>query len=253
MIRTSLAVLLSLALISCASPSPAGSTKANGNHRYHNVSELRPASSELTLGIGDKISVSVYQLSELSLDSTQIRPDGLISIPMVGEVKIDGLTIPEAQDLLKEKLTKYIVDPHVIVTAESINSQKIYVIGEVSNPGTLKYYENVNVLQIISSAGGVTEDTNTAELVLVRDGKAFKLNYDQILKGDNRDNVVMASGDILYLPPTLLTSVSRTFVKIARILGPVVSVESGIVLAPQVVDAVQGNSEDKATVSISGN
>ena len=89
------------------------------------------------LGCGDTLKVTVWRQEEASADAV-ILPNGKISLPLVGELAAAGLTVDELKDELNRKYSEYITEPHVIITVMEFNSLKIYVLGEVTNPGEYK-------------------------------------------------------------------------------------------------------------------
>ena len=118
------------------------------------------------LGCGDAIKVTVWRNEEASTDAV-IAPDGKISLPLIGEVSAEGLTVDELKNELNKKYRDFINEPHVTVTVMQINSLKIYVIGEVTRPGEFKLDSTTDVLQAISLAGGFTERANRKSVLLI--------------------------------------------------------------------------------------
>ncbi len=197
------------------------------------------------LGPNDVVSIKVYRHDELSGTSYRIRPNGTISMPLVGELKISELKVDEIERLLEQRLSQYVVDPNVTVNVVEVKSAKAYLLGEVKTPGVLVLDDKVSLLQALANAGGITEDAKASRIVLIRNDKIRVVDYEKAVEGEVAQNVTLAGGDIVYVPTTGIATVSRFLTHISRILGPVVSLESGISLYPRVKSAIlTGESEE---------
>ncbi len=134
-----------------------------------------------------------------------VRPDGMITLPLINDVRAAGLTPLELTELLREKLKKYVEDPRVTVIVTAINSRKVYILGEVGHPGALPLLTNMTVLQALSSAGGFTQYANTGKIYVLRteNGKQQKLpfNYKEVIRGEKaQQNIVLKPGDTIVVP-----------------------------------------------------
>jgi polysaccharide biosynthesis/export protein len=153
------------------------------------------------LGCADTLKVTVWRHEEASADAV-IMPDGKISLPLVGEIAAAGLTVDELKDELNRKYSEYITEPHITITVKEINSLKIYVLGEVKNPGEFKLNSYTDVLQAISMAGGFTIYANKSTIHIIRkDGdKKIKIsfNYNEVVAGKNlNQNIPLNPGDVI--------------------------------------------------------
>jgi polysaccharide export outer membrane protein len=133
-----------------------------------------------------------------------VRPDGKISMPLLDDVQAAGMTPMQLGVSIKEKLKKYIADPRVTVVVTAMNSQRIYVLGEVTHTGAMPLLPNMTVLQALSSAG-FTQFANLKAIYLLRvqDGKQTKLpfNYKDAIKGRGaQQNIILKPGDTLVVP-----------------------------------------------------
>lgn len=207
-----------------------------------------PQDSKYPLGTGDTLNISVFRHSDLNMESVRIRPDGMISFPLIGEVKARGLTIDELRRDMETKLGAYVIAPQVIINPASLGSQRIYVLGEVSSPGMQSIEENISVLQAVTKAGGLSTSANSS-IIVVRKNIAYEIDFGKLYKGDGTQNMMLQGGDMVYVPPSGIVATGRYMDHIARILGPFVTIESGIVLAPQVRDALKGTT-GSSSVSI---
>lgn len=144
------------------------------------------AKEQFIIGPEDVLHVEVWKDQDLSRDVT-VRPDGLISLPLVGDVKAEGLNVKQLTEVLTKRYAKYIETPNVSVSLNAINSFKIFIVGKVNAPGVFSIRSNTTVLQAISMAGGFAEWATPDKIVLVRqeDGqeKHYRVNYDKIVSG----------------------------------------------------------------------
>jgi polysaccharide export outer membrane protein len=132
-----------------------------------------------------------------------VRPDGKISLPLLNDVQASGLTPEQLAAVVTEKLRKYIADPHVTVVVATINSKRIYLVGEVLRPGAATMLPNMTVLQALSSAG-INQYAKTKGIYVLRteNGKQQKLpvNYRRLVKGDLAQNYSLQPGDTIVVP-----------------------------------------------------
>ena len=160
---------------------------------------------EYRIGAGDVLQISVWKEPEASVASVVVRPDGIISTPLIKEIQVAGLTPAEAENLITEKLVKVIQEPDVTVVVAGINSKKIYLIGALKKEGTIPYTYSMTIMQAIAEAGGLTDYAKRSKIYVLRNenGKETKLafNYDEVLKGNHLElNIPMLPGDTLVVP-----------------------------------------------------
>src|SRR5579864_2471589 len=158
---------------------------------------------DYVIGPEDMLHVSVWKEPDLT-ETLPVRPDGKISLPLLGDVQASGLTPTQLADAISTKLKKYLSDPRVTVIVTAMNSQKIYVLGEVTHTGTMVLQPNMTVLQALASAG-FTQFANTKGIYVLRteNGKQQKIpvNYRALLKGASIDqNLVLKPGDTIVVP-----------------------------------------------------
>ncbi|MBF0338286.1 MAG: polysaccharide export protein [Nitrospirae bacterium] len=202
------------------------------------------------LGPGDIIAINVYRHTDLSMNSITLRPDGGFSFPLVGQVYAKGLSTKELEAKMKEMLAQYIVKPDVVINAQKFNSHKIYVLGEVARPGVVPIEDDLTLIKAIALSGGITHDARESGVVLLRRGKIYTLNFANVLTGVYADNVRLRNGDILYVPSSGLADTTRFLSNISSILGFIIGIESGIILTPQVGDALRGKSGNTSPIAI---
>jgi polysaccharide export outer membrane protein len=149
------------------------------------------------------LHVAVWKEADLTA-TLPVRPDGKISLPLLNDVQASGLTPQQLSESLTEKLKKYIADPRVTVVVTTINSKRIYLVGEVSRSGATPMLPNMTVLQALSSAG-INQFANTKRIYVLRteNGKQQKLpvNYRKLVKGEQiEQNYLLQPGDTIVVP-----------------------------------------------------
>lgn len=156
------------------------------------------------IGAQDVLDVDVWKEKELTR-AVEVRPDGKISLPLLNDIQASGLTPMQLAANITDGLKKFITDPQVTVIVTQINSQRVYILGEVTKPGAYPLLPGMNVLQALSSAGGFTMFANTKKIYLIRkqDGKQkkFPFNYKDVISGKNTDqNIALRAGDQIVVP-----------------------------------------------------
>jgi len=199
-------VVMGLALqVFGQAPSRDGKDNSDKNPATADQSGL-PASSvpaSYVIGPEDTLHVSVWKEPDLT-ETVPVRSDGKISMPLLNDVQAAGLTPSKLADSITQQLKKYLADPRVTVVVTGMNSQKIYVLGEVTHTGAMPLTPDMTVLQAIASAG-FTQFANTKGIYVLRteNGKQLKLpfNYKQVIKGEDiKQNIVLKPGDTIVVP-----------------------------------------------------
>ena len=160
--------------------------------------------SDFVIGESDVLNINVWKEPEIS-QSVVVRPDGKISLPLIGEVLVSGLTPVQAQNLLTSKLQSILTNPQVTVTVTEIRSRMVSITGEVVKPGAYPLLVPTTVLQLITNAGGLGQFANKKGIFVLRtvDGKQqrFPFNYSHVIKGENADqNILLHPGDTVVVP-----------------------------------------------------
>ncbi|MGA8870832.1 MAG: polysaccharide biosynthesis/export family protein [Candidatus Acidiferrales bacterium] len=165
-----------------------------------------PATADPNYVIGpqDVLDIDVWKEPELTR-SVPVRPDGKISLALLNDVQAAGLTPTQLSEEITTKLKKFMTDPQVTVIVTQINSQRVYILGEMTRPGAYPLLPGMTVLQALSSAGGFTIFANSKKIYVLRSegGKQEKLpfNYKEVVKGKNADeNIVLKAGDQIVVP-----------------------------------------------------
>ena len=159
---------------------------------------------EYVIGPEDVLGINFGREAEMTGDVT-VRPDGRVTLPLLGEVNAAGLTPDALKQRITEAANKLFEDPSVTVTVRQINSRKVYITGNVTTPGSHPLTGERTVLQVIALAGGLTEfaDRKNITVVRVEGGKqrVFKLNYNDVSKGKHLEqNIVLKPGDTIVVP-----------------------------------------------------
>lgn len=159
-----------------------------------------------TYVIGPEDVLYIYVWKEDNLSRTvPVRMDGMISIPLVDDVKAAGLTPLQLKEVLLAKLREYVDTPDVTVIVTEANSYKIYVQGEVRTPGVIRLRTETSLVQAIVLAGGFTDWADKKKITILRKegGKEsrIRVNYNKIIDGDaGHPDVILKSGDIIIVP-----------------------------------------------------
>lgn len=184
-----------------AAAAPVESLPAASATSYHTPSDNM--SDAYVIGASDLLTVTVWKETTLS-GSMLVRPDGMISMPLLGDVQASGLTTQQLSNQIATKLKRYIQDPSVSVLVTQIHSKVVYTLGEVSKKGPIEMTPGMTLLQAISCAGGLTDYANKGKIYILRNesGKQVKIpvRYKQALKGDSTLNLVMKAGDTIVVP-----------------------------------------------------
>jgi polysaccharide export outer membrane protein len=161
------------------------------------------AADTYIIGASDVLTVTVWKDPALS-GTVLVRPDGMISLPLLGDVQASGSTSLQLADQIATKLKKFIQEPNVSVVISQIHSKVIYLLGEVGKKGPIDMTPGMTLLQAIASAGGLTDYANTKKIYILRDeaGKHQRIpvHYKQALKGDSTLDLVLKPGDTIVVP-----------------------------------------------------
>jgi polysaccharide export outer membrane protein len=169
--------------------------------------ELNPAKHEYIIGVSDTLQINVWRNPEVSSAAT-VRPDGTITMPLLGDVKVEGRTPTEIKNEVTKRLSAYVKDESAVVTVAvtGVNSYRFTVAGNCAKPGifTTRYY--VTVAEAIAMAGGPTRFADTEQVILVRTDpngrvRQIPINYDSVRSRDNPEqDLVLMTGDTVFLP-----------------------------------------------------
>jgi polysaccharide export outer membrane protein len=207
-----IAAILSSALIASAQDKPAAAQPnlpetsapaASDAAKTAAPNAAKAPADSYVIGASDMIAVTVFKEPTLS-GTLLVRPDGMISMPLLGDVKAAGKTPLELSDEITTKLKKYIQDPNVTVVLNQNNSKIVYLMGEVGKTGPVNMTPGMTLLQAVATAGGLTQYANAKKIYILRNtgGKQEKIpvQYKQALKGDSSLNLILNPGDTIVVP-----------------------------------------------------
>ncbi len=209
-----------------------------------NISLAQESSSYL-LGPEDIIRIVVWENPEIS-GEFKVDPAGNITMLIIGEIRVEGLTTTELEKILYEKLGKYIEDPKITITILGYFSKKVYILGQVIQPG--KYSiggEYITIREAILKAGLPTKDADLKRVKIITPGKPQPvtkiINLHKILyKGDLEKDIKLDSGDVVYIPMALIPRITDTLGRISSPFMQYLSLEN-------LLDRMFGNSSTNST------
>lgn len=185
----------------------AGLGAASAMASQQTPAEERPVavSNRYRIGPGDVLQIDVWKEPDASVPSVTVRPDGTISLPILGEIRIAGMMTVDLQKLLCDRYGEVIRGARVTVMVREINSQKVYLIGEVRREGPLRIMAPLTVLQALAEAGGLTDYARRKKIYILRlvgDQRAIlPFDYEAVLRGEKiEQNIVLQPGDTVVIP-----------------------------------------------------
>ena len=160
--------------------------------------------SDYVFGPGDVLAVIFWRQQDMSAEVV-VRPDGRISLPLLNEVDVTGLTPEQLRQKLTTDALKFVQDPNVTVVVKQINSRRVYITGQVSRPGPYPLISSMNVLQLISMAGGLSEYADEKNILVMRTIKGktthFTFNYKDMINRKNlKQNIDLKPDDTVIVP-----------------------------------------------------
>jgi len=158
----------------------------------------KPPDEFYVIGAGDVLSINVWKEPSLT-GPVKVRPDGFVTVPLVNEIQVVGLTTAQLRKMLEDKYKEFTVDPFVTIRLESIASSEVFLVGQVGKPGALPLNGNETLLQILTRAGGLTPFADRSNIRVVRRNgdkiTEYIADYDGIIKGDLKQDILLRPGD----------------------------------------------------------
>jgi polysaccharide export outer membrane protein len=194
------AVLLALIPLAPGQQKPAAPTNAAAT-----PTPAPQAGDDFVIGTGDVLAINVWKEPDVSR-TLPVRPDGKISLPLVGDVQAAGLTAKQLRANLEKALQAFIADPAVTVIVQEVKSQTFNILGDVQRAGTFPLTKPTTVLDAIALAGGFREWAKQTKIYVLRTGangtqERLPFNYKQVVKGENlSQNVQLKPGDTIIVP-----------------------------------------------------
>jgi polysaccharide biosynthesis/export protein len=198
-----LPVLLALCAsgLPCVAQQAPASTAANAA-ASQDTQPLDVPGSTYEIGAGDVLHISVWDEPQLTETAT-VRPDGMISMPLLYDVNVTGMTPDGLQKVLTDKLTRFVHKPRVTVTVQEIHSRMVFITGEVQRPGAYPLVSPINVVQLVARSGGLTDFAKQKKIYVLRADKTTRVdvNYEKVLRGQaSQQNVDLFPGDTVVVP-----------------------------------------------------
>jgi len=212
-----------------------------------------------TLAAGDELSVKVRQ--DPTLDAQiKLDSDGRFQFAYVGSVKAEGLTTGDLRKKIAQGLTEYIVEPDVIVNLVSAEQQFAAVMGEAEKPGRVALRPGMRITDVIAEAGGATEDADRKRVVLIRRTSEDRVEagifnfYDAMYNPTStsawKSNLTVQRGDTIYIPRSDKAQWESIMQFIGTTVNPLIDVERGIVLYPDVESVISTGDKGKGSTVI---
>ena len=156
------------------------------------------------IGSEDVLGIVFWRDTDMTGDVT-VRPDGRITLPLIGDINAAGLTPEDLKALITKTASKLIDDPTVTVVVRAINSRKVFITGQVAQPNSYPLTRTLTVMQLITLAGGLNEYADKKNITVLRmendKQTVFKFNYQQVSKGQSlAQNIVLKPGDTVVVP-----------------------------------------------------
>lgn len=165
----------------------------------------KPSSEDYVIGPEDMLTINVWKEPEISR-SVPVRPDGKISLPLLGDLTASGLTTVELRENITGKLKQYVSNPEVIVIVQEVKSRSFNIVGKVGRSGSYTLGKPMTVLDAIAGAGGFLDFAKRDKIYVLRPGangspRMLRFNYNLVIKGRRLDqNVNVQSGDTIVVP-----------------------------------------------------
>lgn len=197
--------LLALTVVAVGAAAAVGCGASVNNYDYSK--EYDPRAHEYVIGAGDELRINVWQNNDLSTE-VLVRPDGTITMPLIGDIQVAGKTPTDVKGELTTKLAEFIKTDSAVVTVAvaQVQSYRFTVSGQVQNPGTFQSAYYVTVAEAIAMAGGPTRFASTSDMELIRiasDGKTRRIpiNYDEVQSRKlPQANLTLVAGDTVFVP-----------------------------------------------------
>jgi polysaccharide export outer membrane protein len=170
-----------------------------------NPPSSKPPDQDYIIGPSDVLAITVWKDAELTR-TVPVRPDGKISLPLINELEVSGLTPAAVQQILTQRLKEYISDPQVAVIVQEVKSRTYSVLGKVAKPGAYELGKPTTVLEAIAAAGGFLDFAKQSKIYVIRPvsggaNQTLPFDYKKVIKGRNPEqNIELKNGDTIVVP-----------------------------------------------------
>jgi polysaccharide biosynthesis/export protein len=160
--------------------------------------------ADYLIGPDDVLQVVYWQEKDLSAEVV-VRPDGKISLPLINEVQASGATPAQLRTTIMQAASRFVTDTSLTIFVKTINSRKVFVMGQVNKPGPYPLNDSMTVLQMLATAGGLMEYAKGGKITVMRNEngqtKSYKFNYNDVAEGKNlQQNIALKPGDTIVVP-----------------------------------------------------
>jgi polysaccharide export outer membrane protein len=202
--KVALLVALGLSLAAGAQESKPEAQKEAPKQATAKPADAAKTNTDFVIGPEDILDINVWREPEMSR-TVPVRPDGKISLPLLGEFEAAGSTAKQLEAKLVTKLDAIVTNPQVTVIVREIRSQKFSIMGEVNKPGSYPLSGQMTVLDAVAAAGGLKEFANPKKMYILRrlpngNSQRIAVNYKAILNGDDGQNVMLQLRDTIVVP-----------------------------------------------------
>ena len=170
-----------------------------------------PERAPYRMTVGDRVGVRFFFYPAYDV-TVMVRPDGMVTIPLVGEIKAEGMTPSELEAIVRARYAQLLAEPEVSVILLEFADQRVFVFGEVNNPGAYDLKGSATVLDAVAEAGGITYNGRNDSVILIRqqpDGvfAGTRVNLEDLLAGRSAESVFLSAGDVVYVPMTFIAKI----------------------------------------------
>jgi polysaccharide export outer membrane protein len=160
---------------------------------------------DYVIGPEDVLAILFWREKDLSVEQVVVRPDGMITLPLLNDVQAAGLTPEQLRDALTKAASRFVEDPNATVVVRQINSRKVFVTGQVGRPGAYPLLGPTTVLQALAQAGGLLEYAKANDILVMRQvngrTQTFKFRYKDVIRGKHLEqNIELKPGDTVVVP-----------------------------------------------------
>jgi polysaccharide export outer membrane protein len=178
-----------------------------------------------TMLVGDEITVTFFYYPEYTVNLV-VRPDGMVTIPLMGDVVAEGVKPSQLERVIKERYTDILAEPEVSVIVTSFSDQRVIVLGEVRTPGIVPLRGTMTLVDAIAEVGGIESTGRQDNIILMRreaDGtfRGTKVDLDAILRSRSGENIYLMPADVIYVPMTAIAKVDQFVDQFVNKLTPV--------------------------------
>jgi polysaccharide biosynthesis/export protein len=229
---TRTAAMMMVSMISCAINPQIQVREPKPSPTVQNLHSTAAASADMTtpvveaeyrLGFGDEIEIKFFNNSEYN-ENVQVRPDGKISLQRIEDIRVVGMPISKLDDIITRAYAEILVDPDVTVFLRNFGGRRVYVMGEVQQPGSYDLVRGMTVLRAIAAAGGPANGAKMTSVLLLRRSEERGLQAERLDLAPSRmaqmmeNDLAMQAFDLVYIPKTFIADVDAWVSQVYRVV-----------------------------------